>query len=202
MYVDTWQPDVDMMPQGDGQDHTLWDWHMVVDGSGSKVIFYESRTEETAGEIDRLQDEINNFWTDMTSTEVTNQYSCELHRNEEINLYYQCTQLTFNNYALDHFGGDMRSYPRWVFEFKRCNLMLAEAECCSITREGIEYECPPCTDITLPMPHPFMEPVVPVDPVIVVPEEPKVCGPIPDVSMYSLYRPMAVEFPLEDLIVD
>jgi hypothetical protein len=188
-----------MMPQGDGQDHTLWDWHMVVDGSGSKVIFYESKTEETAREIDSLQDLIDDFWTGMTSTTISNQYSCELHRNEEINLYYQCTQLTFNNYALDHFGGDMRSYPRWVYEFKRCNLMLAEAECCAITREGIEYECPPCTDITLPMPHPFMEPEGIPEPVI--PPVVERCAPLPDLSMLSVYRPLTSTGLVEDLFI-
>ena len=201
MYIDTWEADVESMPQGDGQDHTLWDWHSVVTGSGSKVIFYEHKSETSAGEINRLQNEIDDFWTGMTSGEVTNQYSCELHRNEEINLYYQCTQLTFNNYALDHFGGDMRSYPRWVYEFKRCNWMLAEAECCSVTRDGIDYECPPCTDITLPMPTPFNpdEPTPPVEPPVV---EPVVCDPLPDLSMMSVYRPMYRVEPLSEVILD
>lgn len=118
----------------------------------------------------------------MTSTEVTNQLSCEQHRIEEINLYYQCTQLTFNNYALDHFGGDMRSYPRWIYEFKRCNMMLNKAECTSIKRDGVDMECPPCTDITMPMPEPFGDGV----PVVVV--EPTVCPPLKDFSLLSVYR--------------
>lgn len=34
----------------------------------------------------------------------------------------------YNNYALDHFGGDMRSYPRWLCEFCRCNDRLRKAQ--------------------------------------------------------------------------
>ena len=37
-----------------------------------------------------------------------------------MNLYYQCTQNDINNYALHHFGGQMRSYPRWVTEYNVC----------------------------------------------------------------------------------
>ena len=37
-----------------------------------------------------------------------------------MNLYYQCTQNDINNYALHHFGGDLRSYPRWVVEYNVC----------------------------------------------------------------------------------
>lgn len=130
----------------------------------------------------------------MTSTEVTNQLSCELHRNEEINLYYQCTQNTYNNYALDHYGGEMRSYPRWIWEFKRCNMLLHKAECCTIRRDGIDYDCPPCTDITMPMPHPFGDDK---------PEpEPVVCPPIPDVSMLSVYRFMGREDDIYNLRED
>merc|ERR1740139_515408 len=37
-----------------------------------------------------------------------------------MNLYYQCTQNDINNYALHHFGGETRSYPRWVKEYNVC----------------------------------------------------------------------------------
>ena len=37
-----------------------------------------------------------------------------------MNLYYQCTQNDINNYALHHFGGAVRSYPRWVKEYNVC----------------------------------------------------------------------------------
>lgn len=53
---------------------------------------------------------------------------CELWRREEINLYYSCTQNDFNNYALDHYGADMRSYPRWLCEYCRCNDRLRQAQ--------------------------------------------------------------------------
>jgi len=173
-----------------------------MDAAGnSKILFYSKTTESAFGEWESNQTLIDNFWEGMTSTEVTNQLSCNLHRQEEINLYYQCTQNAYNGYALDHFGGDMRSYPRWIFEFKRCNLMLAKAECCTIQRDGIDYECPPCTDITLPMPQPFGEkPTGPVAPVL--PPVKEECAALPDMSMYSVYRPMYVNTGVETLFRD
>jgi hypothetical protein len=56
----------------------------------------------------------------VMSPQVEHQRNCQLHREEEINLYYQCTQNDINNYALHHFGGDARSYPRWVDEYNVC----------------------------------------------------------------------------------
>lgn len=198
MYIDSWEADVQSMPQGTGQDHTLWDWSMINSDGADKIVFYRSRVEDAEEEIKDVQDLIDDFWTGMTSTEVTNQLSCELHRNEEINLYYQCTQNTYNNYALDHFGGEMRSYPRWIYEFKRCNILLHKAECCTIRRDGIDYECPPCTDITMPMPHPFGDDKPKPEPK----PEPKVCDPLPDYSMLSVYRFMGREQPLDRLRED
>ena len=54
----------------------------------------------------------------------------------------------------------MRSYPRWIWEFKRCNVILSKAECCSVTVMEEERDCEKCTHITLPMPEPFGENVV------------------------------------------
>jgi hypothetical protein len=204
MYIDSWEADVTMLPQGDGQDHTLWSWDQMHDSGASKIIFYQRKVDESSRTIDEIQELIDDFWGGMTSTEVTNQKDCELHRNEEINLYYQCTQLTFNNYALDHYGGDMRSYPRWIFDFKRCNIALHRAECCTITRNGIDYECPPCTDITLPMPTPFgpVEVPDPEPPVIIVDPvpSPHVCPSFPDLNMFSVYRPTFMKAGVDSLI--
>lgn len=197
MYIDSWEADVVMLPQGDGQDHTLWDWRTIEDTGRAKVLFYETRTKGFSDDWRYHQEAIDKFWEGMTSSEVTNQYDCELHRQEEINLYYQCTQNAYNGYALDHFGGDMRSYPRWIFEYKRCNIMLHKAECCSIQRDGIDYECPPCTDITLPMPEPFGPVKVPNEP---EPKpEPVICDAIPDLSMFSVYRPRYIAMGVDNL---
>merc|ERR1712046_432126 len=54
------------------------------------------------------------------SPEVEHARLCQLHREEEMNLYYQCTQNDINNYVLHHFGGFVRSYPRWVTEYNVC----------------------------------------------------------------------------------
>lgn len=98
----------------------------------------------------------------------------------------------------------MRSYPRWIYEFKRCNVALHMAECCSIKRGGVDFPCDPCTDITLPMPKPFGPVVVPNEPKPKPqpkPEpQPKKCDPIPDVSMFSVYRPMEMRVPATPLI--
>ena len=51
---------------------------------------------------------------------VEHQRQCQLHREEEMNLYYQCTQNDINNFMLHHFGDAARSYPRWVKEYNVC----------------------------------------------------------------------------------
>lgn len=35
-----------------------------------------------------------------------------------------------NNYALDHFGGEVRSYNRWYEEYERCLKMVAKSRIC------------------------------------------------------------------------
>lgn len=57
---------------------------------------------------------------EVLDPQLEHQRNCQLHREEEINLYYQCTQGDINNYALHHFGGEKRSYPRWVEEYNVC----------------------------------------------------------------------------------
>ena len=130
-----------------------------MDHDGTDIIYVHEQTiEETGKTIRDTQDLIDNFWNGITSTEVTHALQCKLYRQEEINLYYQCTQLAYNNYALDHFGGDFRSYPTWLAEVYRCNAQLEDAEVHTIY-DALHYkEEFPCTPsaITLPMPWPFI----------------------------------------------
>lgn len=128
MYVDTWEADVSMLPQGSGQDHTLWTWDIMVDGSGSKWRFYESEEMRLREAIMDAQQNIDDFKAHFTQYDVIYEKKCELHRREEVNLYYSCTQTDYNNYALDHYGADMRSYPRWLCEYCRCNDKLRMAQ--------------------------------------------------------------------------
>lgn len=125
----------------------------------TEITIQKTKEEETSLEIDVLVDTIEDFWKGMTPTGDSHQLQCELYRNEEINLYYQCTQNAFNNYALDHFGGDQRSYPRWLSEVYRCNVELEDAEWHTIVDEmhvDKEFPCETKTEITLPMPFPFV----------------------------------------------
>jgi len=163
-------------------------------------MFHES-AEKFRIDEELKNEEIANFWENVTGTGVSGQLNCELHRREEINLYYQCTQNTYNHYSLDHFGGEMRSFPRWIHEYMRCNMILFKAECCSLTdaMTDKDYECPPCTHITMPMPEMFGDTGL----VVTEPEPPIVyptCGPLPDVSMLSVYRYKSDLWPLNSLI--
>merc|ERR1712110_268150 len=165
MFIDNFVADETMLPQGKGQDHTLWSWNQITEGGASKIEFFEDKAEEASDKVAKFEDLLETFWEDVTPPTIGAELSCELNRREEMNLYYQCTQNGYNNYSLDHFGGEMRSYPRWIWEFKRCNVILAKAECCTVEYMGEEKDCPPCTDITLPMPEPFG------DRVVVIPDE-------------------------------
>ena len=62
----------------------------------------------------KAQADIDIFRESFSPYDRLYERKCELYRREEVNLYYQCTQDDYNNYALDHFGGEMRSYPRWL----------------------------------------------------------------------------------------
>ena len=123
-----------------------------------EIIYLNEVITGTEEDLRKIQNEIDNFWNGITSTEVSHQLQCKLYRQEEINLYYQCTQLAYNNYALDHFGGDMRSYPSWLGEIWRCNAQLEDAEIHTIydsLHYLEEFPCETSTAHTLPMPWPF-----------------------------------------------
>jgi len=76
----------------------------------------------------KAQADIDIFRESFSPYDRLYERKCELYRREEVNLYYQCTQDDYNNYALDHFGGEMRSYPRWLCQFCKCNDTLRMAE--------------------------------------------------------------------------
>ena len=188
---------------------------MIKDGE-IKIAGCITEEEYWRGEEEKFNEDVGTFWEKATAVDVDRQLNCELHRREELNLYYQCTQNSYNHYSLDHFGGEMRSFPRWIYEFKRCNMMLADAECSSLTDKVSKetYRCyeEPCTHITLPMPDMFGEtgaqvavPAV-VEPEIVEPVEPEVvlptCEPLQDLSMLSVYRYKTDLWPLGNLIRD
>ena len=122
MNINNWSADVQSMPQGDGQDHTLWSWGQLESESVQEKEEEGEKVGLAADDIKATKDKLDNFWRGITSTEASHQLQCKLYREEEINLYYQCTQNAFNNYSLDHFGGDERSYPRWLSEVYRCNV--------------------------------------------------------------------------------
>lgn len=103
-----------------GRDHTDWSWYAehqeakdVTRETGEDVVTAEVGLAGAVGEYDNVLKQVLN-------PQVEHQRNCQLHREEEINLYYQCTQNDINNYALKHFGGEMRSYPRWVEEYNVC----------------------------------------------------------------------------------
>lgn len=100
----------------------------MIDFGTDKYWFYTAEVERTQKEIIEAQEEIDEFRAHFTQYDIIYEKKCELYRREEINLYYQCTQLDYNNYSLDHYGGDMRSYPRWLCEFCRCNDKLRAAQ--------------------------------------------------------------------------
>ena len=47
MYVNNFEADVTQMPQGKGQDHTLWSWEGMIDFGNDKYWFYQQEVERT-----------------------------------------------------------------------------------------------------------------------------------------------------------
>jgi hypothetical protein len=108
------------MPQGEGRDHTDWSWHLEHQEEADKVARAAlDLTVARAGEAGAII-ELEELRMKIIEADEEHQRQCQLHREEEMNLYYQCTQNDINNYALHHFGGEVRSYPRWVKEYNVC----------------------------------------------------------------------------------
>ena len=108
------------MPQGEGRDHTDWSWHLEHLEEADKVTRAgQDLTKARAGEAGAIA-ELEELRMSIIEADEEHMRQCQLHREEEMNLYYQCTQNDINNYALHHFGGEVRSYPRWVKEYNVC----------------------------------------------------------------------------------
>jgi hypothetical protein len=108
------------MPQGEGRDHTDWSWHLEHLEEGDKVDrAAEDLKIARIGEAGAIV-ELEELRMKIIEADEEHLRQCQLHREEEMNLYYQCTQNDINNYALHHFGGEVRSYPRWVKEYNVC----------------------------------------------------------------------------------
>ena len=108
------------MVQGSGRDHTDWSWHWENKEAKKEAKAANKDVRTSKKGLKGAIVEYDNVLDQILSPQVEHQRSCQLHREEEINLYYQCTQNDINNYALHHFGGEMRSYPRWVEEYNVC----------------------------------------------------------------------------------
>jgi len=108
------------MEQGSGRDHTDWSWWFESEGAKAEVIAAKEDVTEAEISLDVAVTEYDIVLHQTLSPQVEHQRNCQLHREEEMNLYYQCTQGDINNYALHHFGGEQRSYPRWVNEYNVC----------------------------------------------------------------------------------
>jgi len=102
------------MEQGSGRDHTDWSWKSEHKEAKDVVIATEEDVDTAEDSLLNAKVKYEDVLSDILSPQLEHQRNCQLHREEEINLYYQCTQNDINNYALMHFGGVKRSYPRWV----------------------------------------------------------------------------------------
>ena len=108
------------MAQGEGRDHTDWSWHLEHLEEAEKVRIASEDLEKARFGVDGAKGEYDAIMALVIEGDEEHMRQCQLHREEEMNLYYQCTQNDINNYALHHFGGNKRSYPRWVQEYNVC----------------------------------------------------------------------------------
>merc|ERR1712046_82976 len=108
------------MRQGEGRDHTDWSWAREFEEAQNQIDITKKEVKITKEGKRGAKLELEEVEANIISAKEEHQRQCQLHREEEMNLYYQCTQNDINNYALHHFGGDLRSYPRWVQEYNVC----------------------------------------------------------------------------------
>lgn len=108
------------MPQGEGRDHTEWSWEWEIKEAHDNLQDAKDDVEYARDGVDGAKAEYEQIKSQTVPAAEEHHRNCQLHREEEMNLYYQCTQNDINNYALHHFGGDERSYPRWAQEYNVC----------------------------------------------------------------------------------
>ena len=84
-------------------DHTLWDFERMMAEQAEEV-------ERARTTVITANNKVNIAHTDWEASKdqaprmkELNMKNCQLHRNEEINLFHQCYQDKYNNYSLNHF---------------------------------------------------------------------------------------------------
>jgi len=103
-----------------GRDNTDWSWAHEHNQAEEDIYIATEDVNTTEIGLRHARLELIEVQNKTIAAEIEHRRQCQLHREEEMNLYYQCTQNDINNYALHHFGGEMRSYPRWVTEYNVC----------------------------------------------------------------------------------
>ena len=104
-----------------GQNWKKWDWEnmkKLQDAEVEDALKDKGEAQKKFDNATKLLNEKQGLTVPRSSLWAS---KCQLTREEEINLYYQCTQLTINNYALGHLGGERRAFPSWDKAFKQCN---------------------------------------------------------------------------------
>lgn len=128
------------IPQGDGQDHLLWSWDDMLEEQEQEVQDALEEIVEWDWAIIDGQDEVDEAMEDVDSEAAIAFKQCELIRHEEQNLFYQCTQNAINNYALNHYGGEERSFESWLEDVIYCNSKIdGLGDCASILAEWYPY---------------------------------------------------------------
>jgi len=110
----------DRWMDGEGRDNTEWSWHGEHREAEENLIKAGIDLETTETGLIEAGLQLEQVKSQIIPAVEEHHRNCQLHREEEMNLYYQCTQNDINNYALHHFGGQERSYPRWVVEYNVC----------------------------------------------------------------------------------
>ena len=71
MRIGNFEYDVQSIPQGKGQDHTLWSWGSMMHDGEDEIYIYTETVERTNTVITDTQTLIDEFWNGITSTEVS-----------------------------------------------------------------------------------------------------------------------------------
>jgi len=190
------------MPQGSGEDHLLWTWADLMSQQAAEVAASQSMTVTTNENVSVSQTELDYAIAQAGNDEWLQYKKCQLWRHEEMNLFYQCTQDAVNNYALDHYGGEVRSYPRWKEANEHCQARVDWMQDCPFNNgtepavypsDPSEPEYPPITPAPVEPPTPIVYPSDPSEPE--PPTEPDEQGPAyggapvnPDPDLQPIFR--------------
>jgi len=191
------------MRQGEGRDHTDWSWHMEHLEEAEKVRKAKLELEITRDGVSGARLEYDELMMHIIEADEEHLRQCQLHREEEMNLYYQCTQNDINNYALHHFGGNKRSYPRWVQEYNVCidHIHRAKPLHLDFVMDGGEVQKRPCD----PQSHDSTTFIVSIAAVVkeLLPIiEPVVEPKEPEIEIEVIVEPVAPVLPATVVIVE